>query len=66
MDADDLEPRKEQPKPKDLELLSKVVYGLIMRGAVLAFSVYEFDAANDLGELVRSIEFSPFSLGALA
>ena len=30
------------------------------------FSIYEFDAANDLGELVRSIEFSPFSLGALA
>ena len=34
--------------------------------AILAFSIYEFDAANDLGEMVRSIEFSPFSLSALA
>ena len=48
------------------ELLSKVVYGLIMRRRDPAFSIYEFDAANDLGEMVRSIEFSPFSLSALA
>ena len=37
------------------ELLSKVVYGLIMRRAILAFSIYEFDAANNLGEMIRSI-----------
>ncbi len=34
--------------------------------AVLASSVYEFGAANDLGELIWSIEFSPFLLRALA
>ena len=39
---------------------------LLSGGAILAFSIYEFDAANDLGEMVRSIEFSPFSLSALA
>ena len=30
------------------------------------FSIYEFDVANDLVELIRSIKFSPLPLGALA
>jgi hypothetical protein len=29
-------------------------------GAILAFSGYEFDVSNDLDELIRSIELSPF------
>ena len=40
--------------------------GLIMRRRDPGILHYEFDAANDLGEMVRSIEFSPFSLSALA
>ena len=49
-----------------LSYCQKLCMGGSCGGAILAFSIYEFDAANDLGEMVRSIEFSPFSLSALA
>ena len=41
--------------PGHASYCQKLCMGLSCGGAILAFSIHEFDASNDLGELIKTM-----------